>query len=382
MLEQSILNTEELKQRARNLALENVAVYQKRGNTPFRKLKTIVDQLATYSQELEIDECAGFPLLPAMEWLLDHVDFLKEQNLYVEKNLPPFYYRSLPKFDTESSQTRISVILQNFLQNIGGQASLAMLCEYIQAYQEVATLTMGELWAIPLLFRVSLLEEIGDLFGEVYERHQGRMQAEELLLKWVPYLADPDKLNAEIERTTSDLKVFPPVLVVYLVGRLRDYGEEGIPVRQWLERKVGMHTEGIEKLIGHEHHLQAHYRVTAGNLISSLHDVSRWIWAENFESLSVVEKMLRQDPGGIYPLMDFASRDHLRHAVENLAQKLKVQESLIAQTAVSLASKVSTDILCEKVPYNHVGYYLLDQGEDELYQVLKVRRKLWQQPLH
>ena len=381
MLEQSILNTEDLKQRAHNLALENVAVYKKRGNTPFRKLKTIVDQLETYSQELAVDERAGFPLMPAVEWLLDHVDFLKEQNLYVEKNLPPSYYRRLPKFDRESSQTRISMVLQNFLQNIGGQASLTMLREYLRAYQEVATLTMGELWAIPLLLRVSLLEEIGDLFGEVYERHRGRMKAEELFLKWVPYLADPDKLNAEIERTTSDLKVFPPVLVVYLVGRLRDYGEEGILVRQWLERKIGMQTEGIEKLIGHEHRLQAQYRVTAGNLISSLRDVSRWIWAEHFESLSVVEKMLRQDPGGIYPLMDFSSRDQLRHAVERLADKLKVQESLIAQTAVSLASRFLIDSPCEEVPQKHVGYYLLDQGEDELCQVLNVRRKLWYQPL-
>jgi cyclic beta-1,2-glucan synthetase len=376
LLEQNILSIDELKQRARNLALENVAVYQKRGKTPFRDLKILINQLSIYNRELVIAEQAGFYLLPAFEWLMDHIDFLKEQNIYVAKNLSPSYYRRLPKFNTESPITRASVVLKDFLQNFGGQANLTMLIEYLQAYQEVAPLTMGELWAIPLLLRVSLIDEIGDLFEEFYKRHKARMQAEELLLKWEKYLFDPEKLEMEMDRTTRGLRVFPPVLVVHLIGRIREYGVEGIPVRQWLERKTGMQTEDIEKLIGHEHRLQALYRLSAGNLINSLRDVSRWSWAEHFESLSVVEKILRQDPGGIYPLIDFNSRDILRHAVERLAKEIEVQEILIAKTAVSLASQASTDQSSVKTPSTHVGYYLHDEGEHELRQVLKAHLKL------
>jgi Cellobiose phosphorylase len=385
LLERDILSIDELKQRARNLALENVAVYQKRGKTPFRKLKKAINQLSAYNRELVIAENAGFYILPAMEWLMDHIDFLKEQNLYVQQNLSAAYYKRLPKFDTESSLPRTSVLLKNFLQNIGGQANVTLLLEYLQAYQEVAPLTIGELWAIPLLLRISLIEEICDLFEEFYKRHQGRVQAEELLLKWEPYLSEPDKLNAVMNRTTSGIKGFPPVLVVHLIGRIRDYGVEGIPIRQWLERKTGMQTEDIEKLVGHEHRLQARYRLAAGNLISSLRDVSRWTWAEHFESLNVVEKILRKDPGEIYPLMDFNSRDQLRHAVERLAKEIQVQEVLIAQTAVFLASKALTGSGNEgngKGPCTHVGYYLHDEGENELREVLKARRKVRQQSMH
>ena len=258
---------------------------------------------------------------------------------------------------------------------------MPMLSQYIRAFQEISTLTMGELWSIPLFLRISLLEELGDLFEEVFERHKARKQAEELLQKWLPHLTDPDKLSFEIDRTTSDLSVLPTVLVVYIIGKLRDYGEEGIPIRQWIERKIGLQTEGIEKLMGHEHQLQANYRVTAGNLISSLRDVSRWNWEEQFESLSTVERILENDPSKIYPLMDFASRDQLRHAVEHIAKTLKVQECLIAQTAVSLAGKFSTMLPSEKVPQKHVGYYLVDQGKDELYVALQARRKAWYHPL-
>ena len=381
MLEQNVLNSDELVQQAHTLALENITIYHRRGTTPFRKLRKIVEQLETYSREFEVDEGAGFPLLPAMEWLMDHIDLFKEQNLNVENNLPPSYYRRLPKWDDKSSKTRISVILQKFLQSMRGQASFPMLSQYIKAFQDISPLTMGELWSIPLFLRMCILEELGDLFDEISERHKARKQAEELFLKWVPHLADRDKLNFEIDRTTSDLNVLPTVIVVYLIGRLRDYGEEGIPIRQWIERKIGLQTEGIEKLMGHEHQLQANYRVTAGNLINSLRNVSRWNWEEQFESLSTVERIMEHDPSRIYLLMDFASRDQLRHAVEHIAKALKVQECLIAQTAVSLAEKFSTKLPSEKVPQKHVGYYLIDQGKDELYQALQARRKVWSQPM-
>ena len=381
MLEQTVLNSEELKQRAHTLALENITVYHSRGSTPLRKLRKIVEQLEAYSHEFEVDESAGFPLLPAMEWLMDHFDLFKEQKLNVEKNLSPAYYRRLPKWETKSSKTRVSVILENYLQNMAGKASLPMLSQYIRAFQEISTLTMGELWSIPLFLRITLLEELGDLFEEVFERHKDRKQAEELFQKWVPHLADPDKLSLEIDRTTSDLSVLPTVSVVYIIGRLRDYGEEGIPIRQWIERKIGLQTEGIEKLVGHEHQLQANYRVTAGNLISSLRNVSRWQWEDQFESLSTVERILENDPSRIYLQMDFASRDQLRHAVEHIAKTLKVQECFIAHTAVSLADKFSTMLPCEKVPQKHVGYYLIDQGKDELYVALHARRNVWLHPL-
>lgn len=381
MLEQKVLNLDELKQRAHTLALENITVYNRRGSTPFRELKKIVDRLETYSHELEVDESAGFPLLPAMEWLMDHIDLFKEQYFNVERNLSPSYYQRLPKWDAKSPQTRISVIIQNFLRNTGGQANLPMLSQYIRAFQEISTLTMGELWSIPLFLRISLLEEIDDLFVEVFERHKSRKQAEDLFQQWVPHLADPDKLSLEIERTTSYLNVIPTVFVVYLIGRLRDYGEEGIPIRQWIERKIGLQTEGIEKLMGHEHQLQANYRVTAGNLISSLRNVSRWQWEEQFESLSSVERILENDPSRTYLLMDFASRDQLRHAVEHIAKTLNVQECLIAQTAVHLAGKNLSLLPNDKVPEKHVGYYLIDKGKEELYHALQARRKVWYHPL-
>lgn len=46
-------------------------------------------------------------------------------------------------------------------------------------------------------------------------------------------------------------------------------------------------------------------------------------WHEFVESLSVVEQILRTDPTEVYPLMDFASRDHYRHQIEKMAKKVR-----------------------------------------------------------
>ena len=44
-------------------------------------------------------------------------------------------------------------------------------------------------------------------------------------------------------------------------------------------------------------------------------------WREFVETMSVVEQMLREDPGGVYARMDFATRDRYRHVVEEIAKR-------------------------------------------------------------
>lgn len=382
MGERLVLNAEELKQHARNLALGHVPVYRKWGDKRLKKFRAKVDDLEAFSRELWQDIEAGFAVPPAAEWLLDHMDFLSEQALYVEQNFPRAYYRRLPKWDKGDSSARISVLLPDFLHNTDGQVQIGMLEDFFQAFQEVSPLTMGELWAIPLVLRMSVLEELEELFAEVRQRHETKKQAERLILKWAPHFNEPVELNFALAQAEKELATLSPALVVYLSGELRGYGEEAQPVRRWLERKMEMQAGGLEKLVSLEHRLQARYQVAAGDLITSLREISRWFWAEHFESLSTVEQILRRDPAGVYPLMDFASRDNYRHIVEKLAQHLHLPESLIAVTTLNLAMQIPEDAVQEEWPKRHLGYYLLDlTGKESLYMVLKEFRRVWQPPV-
>ena len=61
-------------------------------------------------------------------------------------------------------------------------------------------------------------------------------------------------------------------------------------------------------------------------------------WPAFFERVSRVERVLRRDPAGAYPHMDFATRDRYRQSVEELARRSGRDEMSIAERACALAA--------------------------------------------
>ena len=66
---------------------------------------------------------------------------------------------------------------------------------------------------------------------------------------------------------------------------------------------------------------QAAHQVSIGNSIGSLRFLGAAEWRDFVESMSVTEQALRRDPSGVYPAMDFATRDHYRHVAELIARR-------------------------------------------------------------
>jgi hypothetical protein len=79
---------------------------------------------------------------------------------------------------------------------------------------------------------------------------------------------------------------------------------------------------------------QAADQVSIGNSIGSLRKLAAIDWRQFVESVSVVERRLREDPAGVYPAMDFATRDHYRHIVEGLARSSRRSEPEVADTVL------------------------------------------------
>ncbi|MDE8653686.1 GH36-type glycosyl hydrolase domain-containing protein [Novosphingobium album (ex Liu et al. 2023)] len=98
--------------------------------------------------------------------------------------------------------------------------------------------------------------------------------------------------------------------------------------------------------------------------IANLGVISNISWKDVFDASSHVERSLRRDPAGTYPAMDFDTRDAYRRAVERLAERSAASEVLVAQSAVSLATK------SRNMPLGHVGYWLVGPGALELERTL------------
>jgi cyclic beta-1,2-glucan synthetase len=121
---------------------------------------------------------------------------------------------------------------------------------------------------------------------------------------------------------------------------------------------------------------------------SSLHDdaeLARWInslreigeedWKDLFEKLSRPEQILREDPAGAYPNMDFESRDVYRQRLEDLAAHSGMEETEIARRAIALARSARQTHSGQQVTErrSHVGYYLVESGKKLLEEQINYR---------
>ncbi|HEX4227076.1 MAG TPA: glucoamylase family protein [Bryobacteraceae bacterium] len=100
-----------------------------------------------------------------------------------------------------------------------------------------------------------------------------------------------------------------------------------------------------------------------GRIIISLRFIGEIDWKETIESLSVIDRVLRRDPSGVYPRMDFESREAYRKAVAKLAARSDVSEAEVARIAVDMAQSAKADTIepdALRARFHHVGYYLVD----------------------
>src|SRR5205814_1922396 len=121
----------------------------------------------------------------------------------------------------------------------------------------------------------------------------------------------------------------------------------------------------IAQLVQLENQQQAADQISISNGVGSLRLLSAIDWREFVEAVSVVETLLRHDPRGVYERMEFATRDHYRHATERIARQAGLEEAEIAAKALDLARLSAERGECDD-RVAHVGYYLIGEGLREL----------------
>lgn len=117
------------------------------------------------------------------------------------------------------------------------------------------------------------------------------------------------------------------------------------------------------------------------NSILSLRALGFLDWRKFVDVESAVERVLREDPAGVYGRMDCASRDQYRRIVERLAKRSPLTELEVAQKTVACARNSCPASAAEQQPpvgsevrRCHVGYYLVDEGLATLEQDVAYRR--------
>ena len=95
-------------------------------------------------------------LSPAAEWLLDNYYIAAQTLREVQQDLPSHYERQLPRL--QEGRPRIYNLTAEIIQSENALLDLGRVQRFVEAYQEALPLTMGELWALPTMLRLGILE--------------------------------------------------------------------------------------------------------------------------------------------------------------------------------------------------------------------------------
>ena len=381
-----LLNTEQLRQKAHELALtHNPYVRRLPSKRLWREFYADIEKLRTFIYSLQ--EGNASCLQPAEEWLLDHAEFIEEQVMVVRHQLPGVFLRNLPDL-RKTGKTRILSICADYLEHVDGNLDENSFISYVNFYQEVSVLTIAEVWAVPLILRIALIQRLAALMELVRERREVCIVVEGLLARLQSAKLNPEVLKDALEEAGQDM-LFSGCQIAYLVRRLREWADDSTTVREWLMCKLENGPDSLDRIVSYEYQLQAAHQVSTGNLMGSLRKISRLDWQERFEQICMVERTLRGESTNTYQFLDFSSRDVLRKRVEKLASRLHLPENLVAQQAVGLAAKkyeqacterakvveaVRGPVMLEELPRQvFAAYYLLEaDGIKELRHALKI----------
>ena len=94
----------------------------------------------------------------AAEWLLDNYYIAAQALREVKQDLPSDFERQLPRL--QAGPVRVYDISVQIIQTENALIDLERVQRFVKAYQEVLPLTMGELWALPTMLRLGILESL------------------------------------------------------------------------------------------------------------------------------------------------------------------------------------------------------------------------------
>ena len=313
-------------------------------------------------------------ITPAAEWLIDNYHLVDEQIRQIHDDLPPQFYRQLPKLAGGPliGYPRVFGIAWACVAHSDSRCDSEMLRRFVRAYQSIQPLTIGELWAISITIRIVLVENLRRAAARILNGRIARVEADRIADR----LLGTDGAAAALEalmRPRDGAPTLSDVFVVQLVKRLRDQDPRVTPALQWLEQQLAMQGTTSEQVVRDEHQRQGASNVTVRNIITSMRLVADVNWQEFFEDVSMVDDVLRS--GSDIANMDFVTRNLYRSAIEELARGSGKAELDVARAVIAAVADRAGAPDRERDP----GYYLISRGRRGFERTLgyRPRRSRW-----
>jgi cyclic beta-1,2-glucan synthetase len=296
----------------------------------FPRLQANLQTLKRARGYLDTLDREGDALSPAAEWLLDNFHLIEAQLPEIHNGLPRQYYAELPKLRDAplAGLPRVYGIAWAFVAHTDSNFDAALLTQFLQAYQQVDRLTLGELWALPTTLRVVLLENLARLAENVASHKAAREAANAWCDQQDAFgTSQLDALYQSLERRGLHVP-----FLAQMVQRLRRPVPGDPPAwGDWLNQKV---PDGNAALAAAQE-LGAANNVSVSHAVTALRAINNLDWKALIDAVSPVLATLRQSE--TFRRDSELTQDQVTHAIEHIAQRLGRTESDVAAQALTLA---------------------------------------------
>ncbi|HEY5408630.1 MAG TPA: cyclic beta 1-2 glucan synthetase, partial [Ginsengibacter sp.] len=214
-----------------------------------------------------------YQVTPAGEWLIDNFYLVEEHIRIAKTHFPKNYSEDLPQLadGNSSGLTRSYDIVLQLISHSDGRIDMDSLGNFVKAYQTITPLKLGELWSIPLMLRLALIENI--------RRVSARIAIDKVDRNLADYWAE--KMIATTEKAPKNLILViadmarsnPPIVSAFvseLIRQLRGKGPDLGLVLNWIEQQLSGSGLTSTELVNAENQKQAADQVSMSNSIGSL----------------------------------------------------------------------------------------------------------------
>jgi len=377
-IREELFSVERLEAHARSLAIaQTIASRGARGLPLAARLADNGAVLLSAYREIVKATDEGRATTPAAEWLIDNYHLIERQIRQISMDLPPSYYRQLPKLGSGpfAGYPRVFGMAWAFVAHTDSSFDANILISFINAYQTIQPLMIGELWAASITLEVVLIENLRRLAQEITQSRVARHEADGVADRLLG-VSGRDAEPASIVFADQDAGSLSEAFAVQLVHRLRDQDPKVTPALAWLDKRLSSQDMTADAAVREVQRSHGAANVTMRNIVTSLRVIAEVDWTELFKRICLVDSALML--GGAFLEMDFTTRTLYRTAVERLARGSRQGELDIARLAVTEAHKPHPSLPpLEQLRRSDPGYYLLAGGRREFERLIGFRGRLW-----
>ena len=315
----------------------------------------------------------GISIHPAGEWLLDNLYVIEECVKQIKQELTLKKYVSFVGIANGSYKgfARIYVLASEIIAYTDNRVERKDLEDYLKSYQEKKTLSMEEIWNIGIFLEIAIIENIREVCEKIYVSQMEKYKAENIVERLVENKTKQEQVfkNSRLKKIEKNLlNDMQYSFVEYMSYILKRYGKKGYSYLKVLEETIELTGSTVPDIIKKEHFDIAVRKVSIGNSITSIKKIQRINFLEIFEKVNGVEELLKKDPSLVYEKMDNKTKEYYRNKIKEISKKTKISEIYIARKLLELANG-------NEKKKSHIGYYLIDEGIEELYKVLKYKKR-------